>query len=113
MVMPNGAIATTEYSASTGGYTSSTAEGSPFDPVPDTGDGVCLTAHNGALCNPNHNWSSTVALSTVERHWPAEGADPTVSITGRNGFGTWGGRATEVTISGGGTSQTIGANTFV
>ena len=43
MVMPGGQIATTEYSASTGGYTSSSASGeSPFTAVPDDGDAVCI-----------------------------------------------------------------------
>ena len=118
MVMPGGAIATTEYSASTGGYTSSSAEGSPFTPVPDAGDAVCPTPPPsgfapGALCNPNHDWSVTVALSTLHAHWPQEGTTPTVAVSGRNGYGTWGGRVTELTISGNGTSQTVGAGTFV
>jgi SpoIID/LytB domain protein len=112
MVMPSGAIATTEYSASTGGYTSSSAEGSPFDPVPDTGDVVCLTPTNGDLCNPSHDWTVTVPLSQVHSHWAAEGTTPTVTISGRNGDGTWGGRVTQVTISGNGTSQVVPAYTF-
>ena len=52
MVMPNGQIATTEYSASTGGYTSSSNQQSPFTPVPDDGDAVCVVT---SACNPNHN----------------------------------------------------------
>ena len=40
MVMPDGQIATTEYSASTGGYTSSANQESPFTAVPDDGDAV-------------------------------------------------------------------------
>ena len=43
MVMPNGQIATTEYSASTGGYTSSANQESPFTAVPDDGDAVCVS----------------------------------------------------------------------
>ena len=43
MVMPGGQIATTEYSASTGGYTSSSNQESPFTAVPDDGDAVCVT----------------------------------------------------------------------
>ncbi len=113
MVMPSGSIASTEYSASTGGYTSSSAEGSPFTPVPDAGDGVCLTADNPGLCNTNHDWTKSVALSTVHAHWPTEGASPTVTVSARNGYGTWGGRATEVTISGMGTSQIVASATFV
>ena len=42
MVMPDGQIATTEYSASTGGYTSSSNQESPFNAVPDDGDAVCI-----------------------------------------------------------------------
>jgi len=113
MVMPDGAIASTEYSASTGGYTASSAEGSPFTPVPDQGDAVCLTAGNPGLCNTNHDWTVTIPLATVHARWPAEGTAPTVSVSARNGEGTWGGRATEVTVSGNGTSQTVPAATFV
>ena len=53
MIMPNGSVATTEYSASTGGYTSSANQESPFTAVPDDGDAV--TAGGG---NPNHTWST-------------------------------------------------------
>ncbi len=113
MVMPDGTVATTEYSASTGGYTASSAEGSPFTPVPDAGDAVCLTKGNPGLCNANHDWTATVPLSTIDEHWPREGTTPTVTVSARNGYGTWGGRATEVTISGKGTSQTVSAATFV
>ena len=113
MEMPGGTIAPTEYSASTGGYTSSSAEGSPFTPVPDTGDAVCLTASNPGLCNTSHDWTVSIPLSTVHTHWPKEGTSPVVKVSARNGYGTWGGRATEVTISGNGTSQTVSAATFV
>ncbi len=113
MVMPNGQIASTEYSASTGGYTASSAEYSPFSPVPDTGDVVCLTKNNAGLCNSSHDWTVTVKLSTVHAHWPKEGTSPTVTVSARNGYGTWGGRATQLTISGGGASQVVSAATFV
>lgn len=113
MLMPSGSIASTEYSASTGGYTSSSAEGSPFTPVPDTGDGVCLTKSNPGLCNSNHDWTTSVPLSTIHAHWPQEGTGPTVTVSARNGYGTSGGRATELTISGDSTSQTVSSATFV
>jgi SpoIID/LytB domain protein len=113
MVMPNGTIAPTEYSSSTGGYTANGAEGSPFTAVPDTGDSVCLTAGNPGLCNASHDWTVSVALSAIHAHWPQEGTSPAVTVSSRNGDGTWGGRATEVTITGNGTSQVIPATTFV
>ncbi len=113
MVMPTGMIAATEYSSSTGGYSASSAEGSPFTPVPDTGDAVCLTAGNPGLCNTNHDWTVNVALSAIHAHWPQEGTSPTVTVSARNGDGTWGGRATQVLITGNGTSQSVPATTFV
>jgi SpoIID/LytB domain protein len=70
MVMPNGAIATTEYSASTGGYTSSANEGSPFTAVPDDGDAVCVPS----ACNPNHQWTTSVGYGAIESAWPQIGA---------------------------------------
>ncbi len=71
MVMPDGQIATTEYSASTGGYTSSAASGqSPFTAVPDDGDAVCIT--NGP-CNPNHHWATSVSTTTIQTTWPQIG----------------------------------------
>ena len=65
MVMPGGAVATTEYSASTGGYTSSANQESPFTPVPDDGDAV--------TGNPNHQWSASVSYATIESTWPQIG----------------------------------------
>ncbi|MGH9099909.1 MAG: SpoIID/LytB domain-containing protein, partial [Acidimicrobiales bacterium] len=112
MVLPDGSIPATEYSSSTGGYTASSAEGSPFVAVPDTGDAVCLTPGNPGLCNTNHDWTKTVPLSNVAASWPTEGSSPTVTVSARNGDGTWGGRATEITISGGGESQTVTVAAF-
>ena len=56
MIMPDGQIATTEYSSSTGGYTSSANQESPFTAVPDDGDAVCVTSTD--CLNPNHNWTT-------------------------------------------------------
>jgi SpoIID/LytB domain protein len=75
MEMPGGAIADTEYSSSTGGYTSGPTQGSPFTPVPDTGDAVCVPG----ACNAHHDWTATVPASAVEAAWPAIGTF--VSVT--------------------------------
>jgi SpoIID/LytB domain protein len=76
MVMPSGAIATTEYSSSTGGYTSSAASGqSPFTAVPDDGDAVCVAG----ACNSNHHWTTSVSTATIQATWPQIGTF--------NGFG--------------------------
>jgi SpoIID/LytB domain protein len=69
MVMPGGQIATTEYSASTGGYTSSSNQQSPFNAVPDDGDAVCVTG----ACNPNHHWTTSVSYAAIQAAWPQIG----------------------------------------
>ena len=65
MVMPNGSVATTEYSSSTGGYTSSANQQSPFTPVPDDGDAVSI--------NPNHHWNVQVSYTAIQNAWPQIG----------------------------------------
>jgi peptidoglycan hydrolase-like amidase len=69
---------TTEYSASTGGYT---APGT-FPAVPDDGDSVCPPGVNGA-CNPNHSWRVSIPVSSVEAAWPQLGSLRSVAITAR------------------------------
>ncbi len=70
MIMPGGQIATTEYSASTGGYTSSANQESPFTAVPDDGDAVCIV---NVACNNNHQWSTGVSDATIQSTWPQIG----------------------------------------
>jgi hypothetical protein len=96
----NGVPLTTEYSASTGGYT---APGN-FPAVPDAGDAVCPPGINGA-CNPNHDWKASIPVSTIVATWPQLGSLVSISITGRNGFGDLGGRVTSMTLVG--TSQNV------
>ncbi len=91
----NGVPLTTQYSASTGGYTAPGA----FAAVPDDGDGICPPGVNGA-CNPNHTWKDTVPASTIESYWPQLGTLTSISITARNGYGDWGGRVTSLTLVG-------------
>ncbi|MHB8219949.1 MAG: SpoIID/LytB domain-containing protein [Acidimicrobiales bacterium] len=99
MYMPGGSIATTEYSSSTGGYTT----GGPFDVVPDTGDAVCVPT----ACNSRHDWTVTVPFSSIEAVWPQYGPTPSVTVTRRNGYGAWTGRVTTVTLAGNGMSGTV------
>ena len=85
MEFPGGAVAATQYSASTGGYTAPGA----FPAVPDAGDsglrpgGVQLRTTPGRpryRCRPSKPPGR--ALGTLV----------SVNITGRNGYGDWGGR---------------------
>ena len=92
MEFPGGTIAATQYSASTGGYTNPGA----FPGVPDAGDSVCVPG----ACNPNHDWTTTVPVATIDATWPQLGVLQSISITGRNGDGDWGGRVTAMTLVG-------------
>ena len=107
MVMPNGQVATTEYSASTGGYTSSSSQQSPFTPVPDDGDAVCIP--NSVVCNPNHQWTTSVSGATIQSTWPQIGTAFTgVSVTSADPghpYDAGYGRVATIAISG--TTQTI------
>jgi SpoIID/LytB domain protein len=94
--------ATTEYSASTGGYTT----GGPFPAVPDLGDAICVPG-NALACNPNHDWQADVPVAAVESAYPSVGTLASVQVTQRNGFGDLGGRVLEVRVSGPSGSVTV------
>ena len=87
-VFSNNAIALTQFSSSTGGYTT----GGAFPAVPDDGDAVSS--------NPNHTWTDTVAVSDIESTYggPDKGSLVSVTVTGRNGLGDLGGRVTSLTM---------------
>lgn len=80
-----GAVARTEYSSSTGGYTA----GGTYGAVIDEGDGVAS--------NPYHSWSTTTTLDAVASAL-GTGAISSIAVTGRNGLGDEGGRVTQVTV---------------
>ena len=91
----NGVPLTTEYSASTGGYT---APGT-FPAVVDDGDAVCPPGVNGA-CNPNHTWKVSIPVATIQAAYPQLGTLVSISVTARNGDGDWGGRVNSMTLVG-------------
>jgi SpoIID/LytB domain protein len=104
MEFPGGAIAATQYSASTGGYTNPGA----FPGVPDAGDSVCVPG----ACNPNHDWTTTEPVSTIDATWPQLGVLQSISITGRNGDGDWGGRVTAMTLVGSNQNVSLTGDAF-
>lgn len=107
MVMLGGQIATTQYSSSTGGYTSSSYQQSPFTPVADDGDGL-----SG---NTNHHWTTSVSDQTVQNAWPSIGTfngiiSATTDPGQPNGFPY--GRLRSVTLTGSSGSTTIPGTEF-
>ncbi len=91
-VFANGAVAATEYSSSTGGYTA----GGAFPAVVDAGDSVCVPG----ACNPHHTWRAVVQVSTIEGAYPQLGALDAVVVTNRNGLGDLGGRVEDLVLEG-------------
>jgi len=85
-----GKPAFTQFSASSGGWTAMgsqpylTAKVDPYD----------------AFNNPNHDWSTTVKASTLEKAYPAIGTLTSLKVTNREGGGDWGGRVTTVSLIG-------------
>ncbi len=111
MVMPSGQIATTEYSASTGGYTSSSNQQSPFTAVPDDGDAVCISG----ACNPNHQWTSSVSYGAIQAAWPQIGTFtgfPASTADPGHPFDALFGRVDTITIQGSAQTITIPGTEF-
>ncbi|HVE75751.1 MAG TPA: SpoIID/LytB domain-containing protein [Actinomycetota bacterium] len=87
-VHSSGAVARTEFSSSTGGYSA----GGTFPAVVDHGDDI--------TSNPNHNWTASIPVSQVEGAWPEIGRLVSFDVTSRNGLGDMGGRVLSVRIRG-------------
>ena len=90
-----GAVARTEFSSSTGGWTA----GGTFPAVPDEGDDTSS--------NPNHDWTARVPVTSIEAKF-GKGTLVDVQVTERNGLGADGGRVRTVrlTFSGGTVDRT-------
>jgi SpoIID/LytB domain protein len=104
MEFAGGAMASTQYSSSTGGYTAPTA----FPAVPDPGDAVCAPG----ACNSNHTWTADVPVSTIDSVWPQLGTLQSITITSRNGLGDLGGRVTAMTLVGSAADVAVSGQTF-
>ncbi len=90
-----GTIATTNYSASTGGYT----DGAQFPAVPDLGD-ACVVPGKPLECNPVHTWVVTVSAAQLTAALPRLGKLIGLGVTSRNDKGAFGGRARSVSLVG-------------
>ncbi|CAN5365093.1 hypothetical protein BH11ACT1_BH11ACT1_06790 [soil metagenome] len=87
MRYPNGTIARTEFSSSTGGWTTGTS----FTNVEDLGDAISL--------NPNRSWTAGFTVSQLSAALGV-GQLASIAVTGRTGLGPDGGRVTQVTLRG-------------
>jgi SpoIID/LytB domain protein len=90
--MKNGAVARTEFSSSTGGWTA----GGTFPAVVDDGDAVAI--------NPNHSWSTNVTRTAIESAY-GTGTLTSVQVLDRNDLGDMGGRVSMIRLTG--TTKTV------
>jgi SpoIID/LytB domain protein len=86
-------VATTEYSASSGGYSA----GAQFPAVVDAGDAICVSA---SVCNSNHSWTVTLSDTAIDAAYPSIGTLTSFVVTSRNGDGDFGGRVNQLTLTG-------------
>ncbi len=93
-VRASGAVASTEYSSSTGGWTA----GGSFPAVRDEGDD--LAAGVNATAAGHHDWKTTITVAAVEAAFPEVGTLVSIDVTRRNGLGDYGGRVLEVVVRG-------------
>ncbi|MGH2830582.1 MAG: SpoIID/LytB domain-containing protein, partial [Actinomycetota bacterium] len=97
----DGSVILAEYSSSTGGYTATSSQ--PWQQaVPDPTDSV----------SPHHSWSTRIGVPAIQGAFPEVGSLVDVRVTQRNGYGDWGGRATQVVVQGTSASTTVGGSTF-
>jgi stage II sporulation protein D len=90
-VLYEGKPAFTQFSASSGGWTSAGSQ--PYLVAQrDDWDAVAE--------NPYHTWTSTVPVSRLESAYPAIGSFQKLAVTGRNGLGDLGGRVLTATLTG-------------
>ncbi|MBC7595292.1 MAG: SpoIID/LytB domain-containing protein, partial [Kineosporiaceae bacterium] len=91
----------TQFSSSSGGRTAAGSQPYLTD-APDSYDDFAA--------NPVHNWTISIAASTVEKKWPTIGILKTIKVTKRTGHGDFGGRVVSATLTGSKGSKTVTGN---
>lgn len=98
-----GAPAFTQFSSSSGGWTSAgsvpylTAQADPYDDWSG---------------NPVHDWTVRLDDRALERHFPALGNLTRITVTRRDGHGDWGGRVLSMTLVGGKGRVVVSGDSF-
>ncbi|GAB3256949.1 SpoIID/LytB domain-containing protein [Nocardioides dilutus] len=103
VLLHDGAPAFTQFSASSGGWTSAgsapylVAQQDPYD---------------GWSGNPHSSWQTVVSDGTVEKAFPGVGNLTRIQFAGRDGNGEWGGRVDQVTVTGDKGAKTVSGEDF-
>jgi len=96
----------TQFSASSGGWTSAGS----FTYLPAQRD-----PYDDWSGNPYHSWRTRLDDRAIEREWPALGNLTRITVDRRDGHGEWGGRVEALTLTGdagSGRTVTISGDTF-
>jgi SpoIID/LytB domain protein len=101
-LMYQGAPAFTQFSSSSGGWTS--AGSVPYLPAK-------ADPYDGWAGNPVHSWSIRVRDTLIESKWPIGNLNR-ITVTRRDGNGEWGGRVGSVTLVGGQGRVTVSGDTL-
>ena len=101
-LMYQGAPAFTQFSSSSGGWTS--AGSVPYLPAK-------ADPYDGWAGNPVHSWSIRVRDTLIESKWPIGNLNR-ITVTRRDGNGEWGGRVGSVTLIGGQGRVTVSGDTL-
>jgi stage II sporulation protein D len=103
VVLHDGGPAFTQFSASSGGWTS--AGSAPYLVAkPDP--------YDGWSGNPHTAWQTVVSDGTVEKAFPGIGNLTRIQFAGRDGNGEWGGRVDSVTVTGSAGAKTVSGEDF-
>jgi stage II sporulation protein D len=103
VLLYQGAPAFTQFSSSSGGWTS--AGSKPYLPAK-------ADPYDGWAGNPVHSWSVRVTDTLIESKWPAIGNLTRITVLQRDGHGEWGGRVQSVRLIGGQGRVTLSGDTL-
>jgi stage II sporulation protein D len=98
-LVQSAAPAPTEYAASSGGYTETLSYYNGvtiFTGVRDAGDNVCIGGKGTLGCNPEHTWTTSVPVSTIQAGYPSIGRLVSVKVTAKDSSG----RVTDIELLG-------------
>ncbi|HRW19606.1 MAG TPA: SpoIID/LytB domain-containing protein [Dermatophilaceae bacterium] len=93
-----GALISTEFSSSNGGFTAS--GGTAYTPAR-------TDPYDGFSGNPVHRWTATVTQSQLRAAFPSVGSVLSLRVTSRVGEGPWGGRVLTATVVGAAGTQSL------
>jgi stage II sporulation protein D len=103
VLLYDGAPAFTQFSASSGGWTS--AGSAPYLVAKED-------PYDGWSGNPHTSWQTVVSDGTVEKAFPGIGNLTRIQFAGRDGNGEWGGRVDTVTVTGSAGTKTVSGEDF-